>query len=161
MTVTGVGTIIHFYSIGYMKGDAGFARYFAYLNLFIFFMLNLVLANNLILMFLGWEGVGLCSYLLIGYYYDTDYAPAAGLKAFIVNRIGDMGFLIGIFLVIANFGTVHFGKLSSAVSTGPVSITLMTGITLMFLSVRQENQHRYLYTYGSPTLWQVLHRFQH
>lgn len=132
MVVTGVGTIIHFYSIGYMKGDAGFARYFAYLNLFIFFMLNLVLANNLILMFLGWEGVGLCSYLLIGYYYDTDYAPAAGLKAFIVNRIGDMGFLIGIFLVIANFGTVHFGKLSSTVNTGPVSIALMTAITLMF-----------------------------
>ena len=134
MVVTGVGTIIHFYSIGYMKGETGIARYFAYLNLFIFFMLNLVLADNLILMFLGWEGVGLCSYLLIGYYYETGYAPAAGLKAFIVNRIGDMGFLIGIFLVVANFGTVHFGELSSIVSTGPVNTALMTGITLMFFA---------------------------
>lgn len=132
LVVTGVGTIIHFYSIGYMKGEKGFSRYFAYLNLFIFFMLNLVLADNLLLMFLGWEGVGLCSYLLIGYYYETDYAPAAGLKAFVVNRIGDMGFLIGIFLVAANYGVLHIGQLASAVNASPVNVTLMTGITLMF-----------------------------
>ncbi len=132
LVVTGVGTLIHFYSIGYMKGEKGFARYFAYLNLFIFFMLNLVLANNLLLMFLGWEGVGLCSYLLIGYYYETDYAPAAGLKAFVVNRIGDMGFLIGIFLVITNFGTLHFGDLAKIVGASPVNVSLMTVITIMF-----------------------------
>lgn len=132
LVVTGVGTLIHFYSIGYMKGEKGFARYFAYLNLFIFFMLNLVLANNLLLMFLGWEGVGLCSYLLIGYYYDTDYAPQAGLKAFVVNRIGDAGFLIGIFLVITNFGTLHFGSLAGSVTGSYEGSALITAITLMF-----------------------------
>jgi len=132
LVITGVGSLIHFYSIGYMKGEKGFARYFAYLNLFIFFMLTLVLGNNLLVMFMGWEGVGLCSYLLIGYYYETDYAPAAGLKAFVVNRIGDMGFLIGIFLVMANFGTLHFGELAVKAAASPVNAALMTGITMMF-----------------------------
>ena len=134
LVVTGVGTLIHFYSTGYMKGESGFARYFAYLNLFIFFMLTLVLGNNLILMFLGWEGVGLCSYLLIGFYYETDHAPAAGMKAFVVNRIGDMGFLIGIFLVITNFGTLHFGELAVKTAAVPVNVSLMTFTTMMFFA---------------------------
>ncbi len=132
LVVTGVGSLIHFYSIGYMHGEKGFARYFAYLNLFMFSMLNLVLGNNILLMFLGWEGVGLCSYLLIGYYYETDYAPTAGKKAFIVNRIGDFGFLIGIFLIIQNFGTLNFTELSTVVAKGTsVGNDTIFWITLM------------------------------
>ena len=131
LVVTGVGSLIHFYSIGYMSGEKGYARYFAYLNLFMFAMLNLVLGNNILIMFLGWEGVVLCSYLLIGYYYETDFAPSAGKKAFIVNRIGDFGFLIGIFLILANFGTLHFGELAKAVGAEKADVTLMTWITMM------------------------------
>ena len=106
--VTGIGTLIHIYSIGYMERDAGYARYFAYLNLFLSAMLVLVLADNLVLMFVGWEGVGLCSYLLIGFWYEDAAKAAAGMKAFVFNRIGDLGFLIGIFVLFAAFGTVSF-----------------------------------------------------
>ena len=95
LVVTGVGLLIHIYSIGYMHGDEGFQRYFAYLNLFVFSMLLLVLGNNFLLMFLGWEGVGLCSYLLIGFWFTRQAAADAGKKAFIVNRVGDFGFLLG------------------------------------------------------------------
>jgi len=112
LIVTGVGFIIHVYSIGYMHGDKAVWRFFAYLNLFIFAMMNLVLADNFLVMFLGWEGVGLCSYLLIGFWYDKDFekstTAAAGLKAFIVNRIGDFGFLLGMFLIYSTFGTLIF-----------------------------------------------------
>ena len=90
--VTGVAFLIHVYSIGYMKEDEGYARFFSYMNLFTFMMLNLVLADNYLLMFLGWEGVGLCSYLLIGFWYEDDANASAGKKAFIVNRVGDFGF---------------------------------------------------------------------
>ncbi|MDO8519760.1 MAG: NADH-quinone oxidoreductase subunit L [Deltaproteobacteria bacterium] len=103
LVVTGVGTLIHFYSIGYMRGDPGFARYFAYLNLFLFFMLLLVLGENLIVLFVGWEGVGLCSYLLIGFWFTDPEKASAGKKAFVVNRIGDFGFLIGLFLIVYAF----------------------------------------------------------
>ncbi len=99
LVVTGVGSLIHIYSIGYMDGDEGYARYFAELNLFLFFMLVLVLADNLLLMFVGWEGVGLCSYLLIGFWFNDIEKARAGKKAFVVNRIGDFGFIIGIFLI--------------------------------------------------------------
>jgi NADH-quinone oxidoreductase subunit L len=112
LIVTGVGFIIHVYSIGYMHGDKSFWRFFAYLNLFIFAMMNLVLADNFLLLFLGWEGVGLCSYLLIGFWYDRKFekstTSAAGLKAFVVNRIGDFGFLLGMFLIYSTFGTLIF-----------------------------------------------------
>jgi NADH-quinone oxidoreductase subunit L len=101
LIVTGVGTMIHLYSTGYMKGDAAYARYFAYLNLFLAAMLILVLADDLLLLFVGWEGVGLCSYLLIGFWFEDPAKAAAGKKAFIVNRIGDFGFLIGIFMIVA------------------------------------------------------------
>jgi len=94
LVVSGVGCIIHIYSIGYMHGELGFRRYFCYLNLFVFAMLILVSANNFLLMFVGWEGVGLCSYLLIGYYYEKKSASDAGKKAFVVNRVGDFGFLL-------------------------------------------------------------------
>jgi NADH-quinone oxidoreductase subunit L len=120
--VTFVGFLIHVYSIGYMKDDetdAGYARYFAYMNLFMFSMLTLVLANNFLLMFVGWEGVGLCSYLLIGYYYEKEFAAAAGKKAFVVNRIGDFGFLLGMFGVFSLFGTLDFGDVFSRAAAEP------------------------------------------
>ncbi len=107
LVVTGVGFLIHIYSVGYMGKEEGYARYFSYLNLFLFFMTVLVLAGNILLMFVGWEGVGLASYLLIGFYFNKTSAAAAGKKAFIVNRIGDFGFLIGIFLLLGNFGTLN------------------------------------------------------
>src|SRR5207302_5816295 len=108
LVVTGVGFLIHVYSVGYMWDDGGFFRFFSYLNLFMFFMLTLVLANNYLLMFIGWEGVGLASYLLIGFWFTKDSAASAGKKAFIVNRIGDFGFLIGLFLMIKHFGSLNF-----------------------------------------------------
>ena len=119
LVVTGVGFLIHIYSVGYMLGDRGYARYFAYLNLFLFFMTLLVLAGNALLMFVGWEGVGLASYLLIGFWYQKDSAASAGKKAFIVNRIGDFGFLIGIFLLIGNFGTLTFAEIGAKLSANP------------------------------------------
>src|SRR6266478_2030076 len=104
MVVTGVGLLIHIYSIGYMAHEGGYYRFFAYLNLFMVFMLVLVLANNLLLLFVGWEGVGLSSYLLIGFYFLKKSAADAGKKAFIVNRIGDFGFMLGMFLLFRTFG---------------------------------------------------------
>ncbi len=133
LVVSGVGFIIHVYSIGYMHGEIGFRRYFAYLNLFVFAMLTLVSANNFLLMFVGWEGVGLCSYLLIGYYYEKQSASDAGKKAFVVNRVGDFGFLIGIFLTFVTFGTLTFTDVFAA---APEKLTyggtLVTLITLLF-----------------------------
>jgi len=108
LIVTGVGFLIHVYSIGYMHCDPGYGRYFAYLNLFVFAMLTLVLADNFLLMFVGWEGVGLCSYLLIGFWFEKKSASDAGKKAFIVNRIGDFGFLIGMFMIFWQFGSLDF-----------------------------------------------------
>ncbi|UCC43096.1 MAG: NADH-quinone oxidoreductase subunit L [Candidatus Zixiibacteriota bacterium] len=108
LVVTGVGFLIHVYSVGYMHHDPGYGRYFAYLNLFTFSMLTLVLANNFLLMFVGWEGVGLCSYLLIGFWFERKSASDAGKKAFIVNRIGDFGFLIGMFIIFWQVGSLNF-----------------------------------------------------
>ena len=136
--VTFVGFLIHVYSIGYMKldeTDAGYARYFAYLNLFLFAMLVLVLANNFLLMFVGWEGVGLCSYLLIGYYYEREYAADAGRKAFVVNRIGDFGFLLGMFGVFSLFGTLDFDSVftNAAADPGRYAPGLTAVCLLLFL----------------------------
>ncbi len=111
LVVTGVGGVIHFYSIGYMHGDSGYWRFFSYLNLFIFAMLNLVLANNLPVLFLGWEGVGLCSYLLIGFWYTDLSNSTAANKAFIVNRVGDVAFLVGMFLIFRELGSLSFNVL--------------------------------------------------
>jgi NADH-quinone oxidoreductase subunit L len=111
LVVTGVGFLIHVYSVGYMKEDKSYARFFSFLNLFLFFMTVLVLAGNFLVMFVGWEGVGLASYLLIGFWFEKNTAAEAGKKAFIVNRIGDFGFLIGIFLLISNFGTLAFQQI--------------------------------------------------
>jgi len=119
LVVTGVGFLIHLYSAGYMAHEDGYWRFFAYLNLFMFFMLTLVLAENFLLMFVGWEGVGLASYLLIGYYFTKDSAANAGLKAFVVNRIGDFGFLLAMFLLIAHFGTLSFGEVFNQIAQHP------------------------------------------
>ena len=119
LIVTGVGFLIHIYSVGYMAHEEGYWRFFAYLNLFMFFMLTLVLSENFLLMFVGWEGVGLASYLLIGFYFLKDSAVKAGMKAFVVNRIGDFGFLIALFLLVAHFGTLSFGAIFSAVAQHP------------------------------------------
>ena len=116
LIVTGVGALIHLYAMGYMHGDPGYFRFFAYLNLFIFAMLNLVLAENLLVLFLGWEGVGLCSYLLIGYFYKKPSAKSAAIKAFVVNRIGDLGLLMGLFLTFVQFGTLEYRELFPAVA---------------------------------------------
>jgi NADH-quinone oxidoreductase subunit L len=137
LVVTNVGFLIHVYSVGYMWEEGGFYRYFSYLNLFMFFMLTLVLANNYLLMFIGWEGVGLASYLLIGFFFVRDSAASAGKKAFIVNRIGDFGFLIALFLLIQHFGTLDFDKVFPAISGLPVETAgagLLTAIGLLLLA---------------------------
>ncbi len=135
LVVTGVGLLIHIYAVGYMEHEGGYYRFFCYFNLFVFFMLILVLASNLLLLFVGWEGVGLCSYLLVGFYFTEDFASNAANKAFIVNRIGDFGFSLGIFLIVITFKTLDFGKIAAAVGTMPVEATAgtLTAITLLLL----------------------------
>ncbi len=133
LVVTGVGFLIHVYSIGYMGHEGGYYRFFGYLNLFMFSMLILVLANNMLLMFVGWEGVGLCSYLLIGFYFLKKSAADAGKKAFIVNRVGDTGFMLGIFLTAATLGTIKFSEFGAAIAAGKFEIgaPVMTAIALL------------------------------
>ncbi len=136
LVVTGVGFLIHIYSVGYMWDDDGYYRFMAYLNLFMFFMLTLVLAKNYLVMFIGWEGVGLASYLLIGFWFTKDSAAAAGKKAFIVNRIGDFGFLIALFLIIKHFGSLDFTHVFAAVRTLPTETAgagLLTAIGLLLM----------------------------
>ncbi|MFZ0900295.1 MAG: NADH-quinone oxidoreductase subunit L [Candidatus Sulfotelmatobacter sp.] len=131
--VTGVGMLIHIYSIGYMAHEGGYYRFFGYLNLFMFSMLTLVLANNYVLMFVGWEGVGLCSYLLIGFYFHRKSATDAGNKAFIVNRIGDAGFLLGMFFIAWYFGSLRFIDVTAAARSGHFAIgdPIITAATLL------------------------------
>ncbi|MFQ5991743.1 MAG: NADH-quinone oxidoreductase subunit L [Nitrospiraceae bacterium] len=131
LVVTGVGLLIHLYSIGYMHGEEGFTRFFTYMNLFMVSMLLLVMGNNYLVLFIGWEGVGLCSYLLIGYYYDRVSAAKAATKAFVVNRIGDAGFLVAIFLVFVNFGTLDYTQVFA--TAGTLSTTTATAIALCLL----------------------------
>ncbi|HEX7150414.1 MAG TPA: NADH-quinone oxidoreductase subunit L [Thermoanaerobaculia bacterium] len=131
MVVTWVGFLIHLYSVGYMHEDEGYWRYFAYLNLFLASMLILILGSSYLFMFVGWEGVGLCSYLLIGFYYQTDTAPAAGKKAFIVNRIGDFGFLIAMFLMFAYIGSVDYAMVSQTAAAGGLPTWLLPAICLL------------------------------
>ncbi len=135
MVVTGVGLLIHIYSIGYMAHEDGYYRFFAYLNLFMFFMLVLVLAQNFLVLFVGWEGVGLCSYLLIGYYFLEQFATDAGNKAFIVNRIGDFGFSLAIFLIVRQFGSLDFSKVFDAAKPMPTEANagILTTICLLLL----------------------------
>jgi len=131
LIVTGVGFIIHVYSIGYMHAEDGYYRFFAYMNLFLFSMLTLVLAGNFLLMFVGWEGVGLCSYLLIGYYFDRRSAGDAGKKAFIVNRIGDVGFILGIFLIFLTFNSLNFQEVFRQIAGGAQRFPVEAGIGIL------------------------------
>jgi NADH-quinone oxidoreductase subunit L len=130
LVVTGVGALIHLFSVGYMQDDPGYPRYFAYLNLFVFFMLLLVLGGNYPLLFVGWEGVGLCSYLLIGFWFSEKANADAGKKAFIVNRIGDFGFLIAMFMIFANMRTLDFAGVQQGAASLPFGGALVTAICL-------------------------------
>jgi NADH-quinone oxidoreductase subunit L len=134
LVVTGVGFLIHIYSVGYMAHEEGYWRFFAYLNLFMFFMLTLVLAENFLLMFVGWEGVGLASYLLIGFYFLRQSAADAGKKAFILNRIGDFGFLLAMFLMIAHFGSLSYSTVFGAIAQHPeMQGGFLTAIALLLV----------------------------
>ena len=146
MVVTGVGGIIHLYSIGYMRGDRGYWRFFAYLNLFIFAMLNLVLADNLPVLFLGWEGVGLCSWLLIGFWYENLRNSAAANKAFIMNRVGDFAFLLAIFLLYRHVGALDFGSLLEAVDTLPQHVVNWV-VLLLFIGATGKSAQIPLFTW--------------
>src|ERR1700692_822349 len=138
LVVSFVGMLIHIYSTGYMAHEGGYYRFFSYLNLFMFFMLTLVMAANLIVMFVGWEGVGLCSYLLIGFWFLRKSAADAGKKAFIVTRIGDFGFTVGILLAFATFGSVSFGDIFRQVAGMPIEgasqIGILTAICLLLFA---------------------------
>src|SRR6202521_3609161 len=136
LVVTGIGSLIHIYSIGYMAHehgphDGGYYRFFAYLNLFMFFMLVLVLGANFLVLFVGWEGVGLCSYLLIGFYFDKKFATNAGNKAFIVNRIGDFGFSLAMFYIVKNFGSLDFNTVFRQAASAPEGVLTLIGLLLM------------------------------
>jgi len=132
LVVTGVGFLIHVYSAGYMAGDEGYARYFAFLNLFTFFMLILVLASDIVLMFVGWEGVGLCSYLLIGFWFDRPAASKAGLKAFLVNRVGDAAFIVAILILLSTVGSAGLAAINAAPAAGLLSPGLVTLVAILF-----------------------------
>ena len=146
--VTGIGTLIHLYSISYMHDDENMHKFFAYLNLFVFFMITLVIGNNLLVMFVGWEGVGLCSYLLIGFWYkNQDYNDAAK-KAFIMNRIGDLGFLIGIFILGALFSTLNFVELKQALTEGTSNtFALSIAALCLFIGACGKSAQMPLYTW--------------
>lgn len=148
MIITGVGSLIHIYSIGYMHHDEGFGKFFAYLNLFLFFMLLLVLGSNYVIMFIGWEGVGLCSYLLIGFWNkNTNYNNAAR-KAFIMNRVGDLGFLLGIFTIISTFGSVEYLEVFSQATDFEIGDPVIITITLfLFIGAMGKSAQIPLYTW--------------
>lgn len=131
LVITGVGSLIHIYSIGYMHGDEGFNRFFSYLNLFVFFMLILVMANNYVLMFVGWEGVGLCSYLLIGFWFKNQEYNNAAKKAFIMNRIGDLAMLLGLFLLFQYLGTLTYNGVTDKLDVYVPDTSMITAITLL------------------------------
>jgi NADH-quinone oxidoreductase subunit L len=140
MVVTGVGLLIHIYSIGYMHGDRGYARFFTYLNLFMVSMLLLVMGDNYLVLFIGWEGVGLCSYLLIAFWYERTSAIKAGTKAFVVNRIGDAGFLIAIFLIFVNFGTLDYPQVFAEASKLPTATVTAIALCLFIGAVGKSAQ---------------------
>ncbi len=148
LIITGVGFLIHLYSIGYMHDDEGFSRFFSYLNLFIFFMLLLVMGSNYIVMFAGWEGVGLCSYLLIGFWFKNPEYNKAANKAFIMNRIGDLGFLLGIILLFVTFGTTSFNEIFPIAGAFPTSDPRIVAITLLlFIGAMGKSAQIPLYTW--------------
>ena len=146
LIITGVGFLIHVYSVGYMHGDTGFNKYFSYLNLFVFFMLMLVMGSNYLVMFVGWEGVGLCSYLLIGFWFKNQNFNAAANKAFIMNRIGDLGLLLGVILIFIHFGSLNYQDVfSNAASVDTMALTLIT--ILLFIGAMGKSAQIPLYTW--------------
>lgn len=146
LIITGIGFLIHVYSIGYMHEDEGFSRFFTYLNLFVFFMLLLVLGNNYLIMFVGWEGVGLCSYLLIGFWFKNTAFNNAARKAFVMNRIGDLGFLLGIILIFVTFGSISFDNVFA--KAGTVGTPVITCISLLlFIGAMGKSAQIPLYTW--------------
>lgn len=146
LVITGIGFLIHIYSVAYMKEDEGFARYFSYLNLFVFFMLMLVMGNNYLILFLGWEGVGLCSYFLIGFWFKVDENNNAARKAFVMNRIGDLGFLLGIFLIFMTYGSLTFSEVFASAEIG--STGMVTAIALLlFVGATGKSAQIPLYTW--------------
>jgi NADH-quinone oxidoreductase subunit L len=150
LIITGVGFLIHVYSTSYMHGEPSkdFAKYFSFLNLFIFSMLLLVMGGNYFIMFIGWEGVGLCSYLLIGYWFKNNEFNNAAKKAFVMNRIGDLGFLLALFWLISKIGTVSFDEVFSTVNLSRLSPTDITGITLlMFVGATGKSAQIPLFTW--------------
>ena len=148
LIITGVGFLIHLYSVGYMKADKGYAKYFAYLNLFVFFMLLLVLGSNYLIMFIGWEGVGLCSYLLIGFWYEKKSFASAGKKAFIMNRIGDLGFLLATFFIISTFGSLEFSTVLPQAANVAYGDSALTWITiLLFVAATGKSAQLPLFTW--------------
>ncbi len=148
LIVTGIGFLIHVYSIGYMKHDAGFAKFFAFLNLFVFFMLLLVLGSNYVVMFIGWEGVGLCSYLLIGFWFKNKEFASAGKKAFVMNRIGDLSFLIAVFMIFNTFGTLEFaGVFPQAAGMAMGDTTLLLITLLLFIAATGKSAQIPLFTW--------------
>ena len=147
LVITGVGTLIHIYSIGYMSHDAGFGKFFAFLNLFVFFMLILVLGANFTVLFIGWEGVGLCSYLLIGFWNQKNSYGDAARKAFIMNRIGDLGFLVGIFLLIQDFGTTDYQTIFAAVQSGDYTTDLSIIAFCLFIGAMGKSAQIPLFTW--------------
>ena len=162
LIVTGVGFLIHVYSVGYMAHEEGYWRYFAYLNLFMFFMLTLVLAENFLLMFVGWEGVGLASYLLIGFYFLRESAVDAGKKAFILNRIGDFGFLLAMFLMIAHFGSLSFSRVFAAIAQHPeMQGGFLTAIALLLVLGATGKSAQIPSTSGCRTPWKAPHPYLH
>jgi len=148
LIITGIGFLIHLYSTSYMHDDSGFGKFFAYLNLFVFFMLLLVLGSNYIVMFIGWEGVGLCSYLLIGFWYTNNAYASAAKKAFVMNRIGDLGFLLGVFLIFTTFGSVEFAKVfPQAANMLPGNDTLVLITILLFIGACGKSAQLPLFTW--------------
>lgn len=148
LIITGIGFLIHLYSYSYMREDEAFGRFFAYLNLFIFFMLLLVLGSNYLIMFIGWEGVGLCSYLLIGFWYKNSSYASAAKKAFVMNRIGDLGFLIAVFAIIATFGTLEYAEVFSKASEFPMGdATLLLITLLLFIAATGKSAQIPLFTW--------------
>jgi len=148
LVISGVGFLIHLYSIGYMHGDEGFTRFFTHLNLFIFFMMLLVMGSNYLVMFIGWEGVGLCSYLLIGFWFKNDAYNDAAKKAFIMNRIGDLGFLLGMFLMLFNFGSLDYSVVAQKALLLQVGSSVLVAITLLlFVGATGKSAQIPLYTW--------------
>lgn len=148
LVVTGIGSLIHLYSVGYMHDDEGFTRFFTYLNLFIFFMLLLIMGSNYLVMFIGWEGVGLCSYLLIGFWFKNNAYNNAAKKAFVMNRIGDLGFLLGMFFMLFYFGSLDFGVVADQAKTlSPNSALLITITLLLFVGATGKSAQIPLYTW--------------